>query len=272
MGIKQVIGRKIGDIGRFFQRNGPTILSITAVVGLGATAYFSAKGAVKQHEEMKNGAWENKTPIQKVKILATNFGPVIAAGIGTSICIVGANALSKSQQTKLMATCIAGEQALRQYRKKADEVFGEGADEKIREAIATDMLKFQPSDKVIDIPKGCSDEDMLFYLEYPIFEDGQGLWFHSTLARVKDCGALANRIFANEGAISLDDLIASYLHGDRDYGSCSCEGWSYRYMAEVFCECYIDIIYSLVESDDPDVPPFYRINFVHPPAVDYLDY
>lgn len=272
MGIKQVIGRKIGDVGRFFQRNGPTILSITAVVGLGATAYFSAKGAVKQHEEMSKYTWEKKTSVQKVKILTTNFAPAMLAGIGTAVCIVGANALSKEQQAKLMATCIAGEQALKQYRKKADEVFGEGADEKIRKAMATDMLKYQPADQVVDIPKGCSDEDMLFCLDYPIFEDGTSLIFHSTLAYVKDCGAQINRIFSNNGAVSVEDLVALYLHGDRDYGGCSCEGWSYRYMAEMYGDSYIDITYTLVENEDPDSPPYYLISFVHAPAADYLEY
>lgn len=271
MGIKQVIGRKIGDVGRFFQRNGPTILSITAVVGLGATAYFSAKGAVKQHEEMKDGAWENKTPVQKVTILTTNFGPAIAAGIGTAACIVGANALSKEQQAKLMATCIAGEQAFKQYRKKTDEVFGEGADKKVREAMATEMLKCQPADRVIQVPKGCSDEEMLFYLDHPVYEDGQGLWFRSTLQYVKDCNAAINRNFALRGDASLEELITLYLHGDSDYGGCSGDGWCWSQGAD-WGMAYIDFYIELVESNDPDTPPYYRIGMDWPPNADYLNY
>lgn len=271
MSIKQFVGRKIGKVGNALKKNAPSILSWGAVIGVGLTAYFSARGAVKQVSDEAAFDWEEKTSVQKAFTLATNFGPAAAAGIGTSMCIVGSNALSKQQQMSLMSAYIAGDQAFKKYRKKVDEVLGEGSDKEIKEAIATDMLKYQPADRAIHVPKGCSDEDMLFYLDIPVYEDGTGLWFHSTLAYVKDCAAHLNRNFAMRGYADLYEYIQFLFDGENDEELGNGLGWSCGQGME-YGMSYIDFSYRLYESDDPDTPPYYQIYINWEPTADYMDY
>lgn len=271
MSIKQTIGRKIGKVGNALKKNAPSILSLGAVVGLGLTAYFSARGAVKQVSDEAAFDWEEKTLAQKAVAYATNFGPAIAVGIGTSVCIVGSNALSKKQQMSLMSAYIAGDQAFKKYRKKVDEVLGEGSDKEIKEAVATEMLEYQPASRVIRVPKGCSDEEMLFYLDFPVFEDGSGLWFHSTLAYVKDCAAHLNRNFAIRGYAELYEYIQFLFDGENEEGLGAGEGWSWGQGMD-YGMSYIDFSYKLVESDDPDTPSYYQIYMDWEPDANFMNY
>lgn len=270
MNIKQTIGHFCGSIAKGAKDNGGTILSIAAIVGIAATGYFAARGGIKHASTVSEAEWEEKTPVQKGINLATDFGPAIAAGIGTAVCIVGANALNKKQQATLMSAYIAGDQAFKKYRKKVDEVLGEGSDQKVQEAISNEMLECLPADRVIKVPKGCSDEEILFYLDYPVFEDGEGLWIKSTLAFVKDCAAALNRNFAIRGYAELYEYIKLLFNGENDEDLGVGVGWGFTDGIDQGWS-YIDFNYYLVESTDPDTPSYYRIVMDWEPSASYFE-
>ena len=129
------------DIRLFIKRNTPTLLTCLGAAGVIATVVLAVKETPKalnllENSEKEKG--EELTRLEKVKIASPVYIPSIITGIATITCIFSSNIISKTQQATLMSAYALLDNTYKEYRKKADELYGEQAGEQIREEIAKD--------------------------------------------------------------------------------------------------------------------------------------
>lgn len=158
----------------FLKRNSSTILTILGAAGVVATAVLTAK-AVPKAEELKNEAYNQKgdalTTAEKIKASWTAYIPAAITGASTIACIFGINYLSVKNQASLMSAYALLDNTFKDYRSKANEVYGEDADKNIGNAVMRakfdDGMELHP------------DEALLFYDHHSM------RYFESTMEVVK---------------------------------------------------------------------------------------
>ena len=119
----------------FVGRNGSTILTCMAGVGLVATAVFTAKATPKAMTRVENAREEKGEELTKLETAiaaAPAYIPPIITGVATFACMFGANALNKHQQASLISAYALLDNSYKEYKKKVDEVYGEGSNQMSR--------------------------------------------------------------------------------------------------------------------------------------------
>lgn len=265
MNIKTAICRAAGSVIKSVRKNKSAVISIGAMIGVGATAVLAVKGVEDLKEEAIEGNWDEMDSVEKAVCVVKHVGPAVVSGIVTCVAI-GVNERNHKQvEASLITACVGSGEMLKRFKGKTEDIYGPEAVKDIEHGISEDFATFIPATQVIHMPKGSSDEKILFYVD-----DGSrnGYWFYDTIAHVKDCGASINRKLALMGFAELADLIDLYTDGDNADGCGQGLGWSLM-MEEGWK--HIDIAYDLVLSEeDNDTPPFYRIIFLTPPSADFL--
>lgn len=121
-----------------------TILTILGAAGVVATAVLTAKGTPKAARLLRD-AWEEKgeelTTVEVIKTAAPAYAPAIIVGVSTIACVVGANILNVCQQASIASAYALLDNSYKQYRKKVDDIYGEDADENVKEAVAKDQYE-----------------------------------------------------------------------------------------------------------------------------------
>lgn len=224
---------------KFLHQNGSTILTCLGGVGLIATSVMTAKAtpkAITMLNEVKEEKGDELTKLDIVKATAPVYIPAILTGAATLACMFGANALNKRKQASLISAYALIDNSYKEYKKKAVELFGEDADEKITEEIAKD--DFSKSDIIIS-----GGDKRLFYEEF------SGRYFEATTEAVISAEYEMNRRLAVEyGGLYLNEWF-ELLDLDRtDYGDYL--GWSYSYLQEVYWQNWIDFQHHTVTLDD----------------------
>ena len=88
---------------KFFAKNGPLILSLTASAGVVATAVLTGKAVLKA-DEILEGIPEDKLKSKKTKVeIAKVYIWPVVAGAGTIACIIGAHCLNAHINAGLIA-------------------------------------------------------------------------------------------------------------------------------------------------------------------------
>lgn len=191
----------------FLKKNGGTILTVVASVGVVATALLVAKETPKvmnRLEELKSKD-EPPTKLETTKVVVKGYAPAIVSGAGTIFCIVGANVLNKRQQASLISAYTFLNNSYGQYKNKLIELYGKDAHESIVEAIAVEKAE----DMNVYVPSLCSSNSLIpeeaegkRYLFYDEFGER---YFESTLEQVMAAQYHLNRNFVLRGCATLNE-------------------------------------------------------------------
>ena len=150
------------NLGQWLHKNSPTILTVIAAVGTGATAVLAAMAtpdAIKSKEQAQQEKGEEKLTLwETVKAEVPAYIPAAAVGTGTIACIFGANILNQRQQASIASAYAVLNEMYGKYRKKVKDIFGEAGDRTVIQAIKQDER-----DKDEDRPPW--DEVQTFYFE-----------------------------------------------------------------------------------------------------------
>lgn len=136
-----------------------TLLTIIGAVGVAATAIVAVKNTPKAQsllEEAECAKGEELTKLEKVKVATPAYIPAIAVGTATVACILGANALNKHIQASMASAYALLDSSYKAYRKKVEDIHGEGSDEEILVQMAKDEYEESLMD---EIPEG----ELLFW-------------------------------------------------------------------------------------------------------------
>lgn len=142
----------------FFKRNASTILTCVGGIGVVATAVVAVKDTPKAMqiiEKKTEEKGEDLTTIEKIKVAGPVYIPAVAIGVSTLACIFGANVLNKRSQAAMVSAYALLDNSYKEYKKKVEELYGEGADARVKGEVARD--KYNADDISRD------DEKLLFY-------------------------------------------------------------------------------------------------------------
>ena len=177
----------------FISRNGSTILTYMGGVGLVATAVLTATATPKAMTRVENAREEKGEELTKVEVViaaAPAYIPPVLTGLATLGCMFGANTLNKRQQASMASAYALLDTSYKEFKKKVDEVYGEGATQNVQAEIAKD--KYEESDIQPE------DGMKLFY------DDFSGRLFESTLEKVQEAEYNINRDLSMQGYATLN--------------------------------------------------------------------
>lgn len=241
---------------RFLKKNGGTILAIGASVGVVLTAIETGKATIKAEKLMElNAAELEYTTKEKVKDCWKFYLPATALGVGTIACILGSNALNKKQIASLTAGYMALGKAYTEYRQKVIENIGIE-----KEAEIQDQIK---EEKLPEVREKMEDEKLLCY------EPISKRYFHASEVELTDAFYNANRYFALNGELSMNDFT-SYLPGLDFIPEGDELGWCAEYLANEWEYYWIDFNYYKQTTDDG--LEVYYVEAFQEPIKEYLDY
>lgn len=221
------------------KRSSPLILTILGAAGVVGTAVLAVRAtpkAMKQCEwlriERTNNYEKEPTKMEYVQFVWKCYIPAASVGLATILCIFGANGLNRHQQASIASAYALLDQAYKEYRKKAKELYGEQADISIRQ-------------KMMDDPKDLeepSDGRILFY------DEASGRYFERTMLEVLDAEYQLNRAFITEGQVKLNDFYDLLALPKTKLGATV--GWSIDSAVAFFGYQWIDFEHDLVKMED----------------------
>jgi hypothetical protein len=223
----------------FLKRNAPTILTVVGSVGVVVTSVMAAKAtpkALKLLEEVKQEKGEELTKLEVVTVAAPVYIPAVLVGASTIACIFGANILNKRHQAALMSAYALLDQSYKDYKKKVDELYGEGSNKEIEREIVKD--KYNESDLSIDD----SDGKELFYDAF------SERYFRATMADVLEAEYEINHILARDCGVYLNEFYEQLGIDTVDYGDYI--GWSSFELVETYWYCWVEFEHEKVTMDD----------------------
>lgn len=253
---------------RFLRKHSGTVLAMAASVGVVATAIETGRAttkakhllavdeALRTYNEDEHGIVEE--PPTKKKIVQTcwkAYVPAMILGGGTIVCILGSNALNKKQIASLTAGYMALGKAYQEYRQKVIENFGIE-----KEAEIHDQIK---EEKLPEVREKMEEEKLLCY------EPISKRYFHATEIELTDAFYNANRYFALNGELSMNDFT-SYLPGLDFTPEGDTLGWCAEYLANEWEYYWIDFNYYKQTTDDG--LEVYYVEAFQEPIKEFLDY
>lgn len=221
----------------FLKRNSSTILTCVGGVGVVATAAMAVKAtpkALKIIEQAEEEKGEKLTKLEVVKVAGPAYIPAVVTGVSTIVCIFGANALNKKQQAALVSAYTVLDSSYKEYKKKVEELYGEGADINVRTEIAKDH--YEDDDVEVD------DGKQLFYDEY------SQKYFSSTMADIIEAEYNLNRELVNNGGVYLNEFY-NFL-GLPPVPEGYELGWSSSILEAMYWAQWIEFDHTEVEMDD----------------------
>lgn len=193
----------------FIKRNASTILTIAGGAGVVTTTVLGIKATPKALiliDSAKKKKGEKLTTLEKIQVAAPVYIPTVLSGTATLACIFGVNILNKRQQAGLISAYALLDNSYKEYKAKVGELYGEDADQHIKDEIAKD--KYEETE--------VKDDEILFY------DDFSGQYFKSTLIRVAQAEYNVNRDIHMRGWAELnefyEDLDLEPLDGGESLG------------------------------------------------------
>lgn len=240
---------------KFIKRNASTILTIVGGVGVVSSTILAAKASPKAMvllEEAKQEKGENLTVLEKFKVAGPVYIPTVVSGVTTLACIFGANMLNKRQQAALVSAYALLDSSYKDYKKKAEDLFGEDADNRIKEEIAKDKY----------VKTEVKDDEILFY---DCFSER---YFKSTLMKVSQAEYNVNRDIHTRGWAELNEFYERL--GIDDFEKYEALGWAEGGNYEMYWQAWVDFNHNRITMDDGT--ECISIMFIQEPYVGYEEY
>lgn len=243
----------------FLKRNSATILTCAGGVGVVATAALAVKAtpkALQLIEQAKTEKGDELTKLEIVKVAAPVYIPSALTGVATLACIFGANALNKHQQAALISAYGLLDSSYKEYRGKMRELYGEDADERVKEEIV--------KDKKEDAPE-VEDGKLLFFDEF------SGRYFNSTLAEVQYAEYRLNRELRMRGYAYLNEFYEYLDIAPVDPGYVL--GWSEGGNLAKYWQEWIDFTHRKTPLEDGENGlECHIITMLAEPYTDFMEY
>lgn len=190
------------DISRTIVKHQPKLLILVGTCGMIVTtgiAVHATPKAMKLLEQKKEELQEdNLSAKEVVKATWKTYVPAMATGIVSVACLLGGDTLYAKRGTALAAAYTLSETALREYKNKVIDTFGEESEKTIRDAIAKDRIVKNPIQQnevfVVD------GNNTLFY------DSLSGRYFKSSVETVRKAENQFNRTILSQDYATLNDL------------------------------------------------------------------
>lgn len=241
----------------FIKRNASTILTCMGSAGVIATSVMAVKATPKAMESLEEAKEEKGDELTKFEMVMTagpNYIPAIAVGVSTIACIFGSNVLNKRNQAALVSAYALIDNSYKEYKNKVKELYGEEADENVRQEVAKD--KYDEND-ILD-----ANGEELFYDEF------SGRYFKSTIYKVQRAQYDLNRELIMTECVPLNyyyELLGlpPIEGGDK-------LGWSTSMNFDYYWQLWIDFSHSTFDLEDGT--KCHKIWMLCEPSIDFEEY
>ena len=241
----------------FLNRNSATMLTCVGGVGVVATTVMAVKAtpkALKVLEQAKEEKGEELTVSEMIQVAGPTYIPTAIMGAATLTCIFSANILNKRHQASITSAYALLDSSYKEYRNKVTAIYGDDADENVRDEIAKDKYK--------ESEVNAKTVTELFYDEY------SKRFFESTIARVKEAEYRINRDLVMQEYATLNDFY-EYVGLD-PIPSGDSLGWTPNINLECYWQEWIDFTHSRITMDDG--VECHSIVMLMEPVIDFEDY
>lgn len=232
----------------FLRKNASTILTFVGGAGVVGTTIMAVKATPKALERIEAAEeikGEKLTKLEVVNVAGPVYIPTVITGAATLACIFGANILNTRKQAALMSAYALLDNSYKEYRNKVTELYGEDADNNVKEAVAKD--KYDSDDN-----KNMDDKMNLYYDDY------SGRYFQATSETILRAENQINRKMSETSSVYLNEYFELVGLERTDYGDYM--GWS----------SWFDIYKEKVIMDDGLECTILR--FVMDPTFDFENY
>lgn len=236
----------------FLQKHGAAILTVLGSFGVIGTMIVTARCTPKALDILADCKEEGADLKETITRTVPAYIPAAGTAAATILCIAGAAAVNKRQQTVLLGSYAWLDRAFHKYRKQVDELYGEGADKTVMKQITAE----EPPQKAMP-----SNDKCLWYDEF------SERYFESTPLEVTEAELHLNRNFVLREFCTVNEFydflgIEPIEHGD------DC-GWSMEAGFDKYGYGWIDFDHELTTMEDGLECMMIRMPF--PPAEDYLE-
>lgn len=252
--IKQTQFAKVAKF--LIKENSTTVLTGVGVAGVIASAIlagqasFKAAELLKETEELLEAHDEESQPLtrwDKVRITWKVYIPPVLVTVGTIAAIVMANRIATRKIAALVVSAGISERALKEYKERVVEKFGEKEDRKIREEIAQVRQDNEFVNKEVIVLGG----DVLCY------DMLTGRYFNSSHAAIMRAENYINRELVNFMAASLSEFFDELGVPATTYTDT--HGWDVNHHVEV----------QITATTSPDNRPCLALDFHPAPVYEY---
>lgn len=165
----------LNQAAKFLKDNSHHILSVGAIIGTGATAYFSGKAAYETGREVEAEKEAAKDYLSNYALSTKDifkkewrrYVPAALAFTGTTICIVGSNRVSSRKIVAATMAYSLSEKAFNTYKEKVVEQLGAKKERAIVDEIAADKVRNNPPPPMIVAGSGsvlcCESHTMRYF-------------------------------------------------------------------------------------------------------------
>lgn len=189
------ITKFINGLGKSMDKNSPAILTGMGVAGLVGTVVLAVRGTVKAYEALscehgfrvedyvkRTGEDPASYPLdfttkELVELTWRHYVPTVASGAFTIACMIGSNHISSRRNAALVSVLTLTETALREYKEKVNEKFGEKKAIQVEDEIREDHLRANPIENTTIIMTGKG--------EHMFFDSFSGRYFMSDVETIR---------------------------------------------------------------------------------------
>lgn len=244
------------DVGKFVAKRSPEILTGLGVAGMLTTTVLAVKATPKAMlliEKKKEYEQVDKlTAIDTIKTTWKCYVPSAVTATMSTLCLIGASSVNTKRNAALATAYSLSETALKEYREKVVETIGEKKEEKVRDAVAKDMIEKHPvkDSQVIITDKG----------QTLCYEPISDRYFKSDIESIRRIANDLNRQMFSDMYVSLNDFY--YEIGLKGTEMGQQLGWNVN-------RGLIDLRFSAQLSED-DTPTLV-MDYIVPPRYGYQD-
>jgi hypothetical protein len=238
-------------------RRSPIILSCMAVAGVVATSVTAVRATPKAMTLLENGAALKGEELSGSEILRTAgpvYIPAIVMGVSTISCILGADIIGQRRLATVTGAYVLMDNAFREYRGKAKDLFGEDADTGIARAVE--------KDRYVESGVTAPDGKRIFY------EEHYGKFFDRTEEEVIGAEYHLNRNLALRGYARLNEFYEFLGLPKTKTGETL--GWSLGAGCAFYGYSWVDFAHLPVTMDDGMECLTISMPFL--PTADYMDF
>ena len=189
-------------VGQFTIRNGPTILTISASVGVVTTAITSAKAGTKAAgvlEELEYSSKQKPTMVDKAKKVVPYAIPPTICCAATIACIIGAHKMHIHREAALAAAYTILDNRYKKYREQVISEIGEKKENRLKDQAAQQRVNDTYCESGLNIIQ-TRFGDILF------MDSFSGRYFRSSYEQIERAKIAIASIAQKEISVSLNDF------------------------------------------------------------------
>ena len=188
-------------VGQFTIQNGPTILTISASVGVVTTALTSARAGMKCArvlEELEYSSEKKPTKKEKAKKIAPHAITPVLCGAATIACIIGAHKMHIHREAAIAAAYTILDNRYKKYRDEVISEIGEKKENRLKDQAAQKAVNETYENGLNVIRTGYGD--ILF------MDNFSGRYFYSSYEHIERAKLKISELAMNNMSVSVNEL------------------------------------------------------------------